>query len=152
MVDTAKSFFAKFGNDWTMNLASMMAYNILTTIFPILLALITILGFALTWNHQLLVSLEGSIVGAMPAQLRGAVNIDAALKALQKNTGILSIISLLGLLWGGSNLFGAMESCFDVLFRTKPREFLPQKLMAVAMILVFVVLAPIMFGASTLIG
>ena len=152
MIDTIKGFLAKFSNDWMMNLAAMLAYNILTTIFPIMLALLTILSFVLSWNHQLLASLQQSMVGALPAQLQHAVDIKAALVALSKNSGVLLIVSLVGLLWTGSNLFGVMDSTFDIIFRTKPRGFLQQKMMAVAMILIFVVLTPIMFGASTLIN
>ncbi len=152
MVATAKNFLAKFSNDWTMNLAAMLAYNILTTIFPILLALLTVLGFLLSGNAQLLASLQQGIVNAMPSQLQHSVDIKGALEALSRNRGILLVISLAGLLWSGSNLFGVMESTFDVIFRTKPRTFIPQKLMSFAMILVFLILAPIMFGASTLIA
>jgi membrane protein len=151
MMETVKGFVAKFSNDWMMNLASMLAYNILVAFFPLVLALLTILGFVLSWNHQLLVSLQHSIVGALPAPLQGSVDINGALQALSNNSGLLLVISLAGLLWAGSNLFGAMENCFDIIFRTRPRDFIPQKLMSFTMMLVFVVLAPIMFVASTLI-
>ncbi len=152
MINTVKGWFTKFSNDWSMNLASMLAYNILTSIFPILLALLTILSFLLSWNDSLYNSMQTGLVGAVPANARGFIDIHAALEALKKNTGLLSIISLLGLLWGGSNLFGVMEGSFDIVYRTKPRDFLPQKLMSIGMILIFAVLAPLMFGASTLIN
>jgi YihY family inner membrane protein len=152
MIDTVKGFVTKFNNDWVMNLASLLAYNILTTVFPILLALLTILSFLLSWNHQLLVSLQQAIVSALPAQLQSSVDVNGALKALSSNSGILLIITILGLLWTGSNLFGAMENTFAIIYRTRTRPFIAQKLMAVAMILIFVVLTPIMFIASTLVS
>src|SRR5437764_5673226 len=40
-----KQFIAKFNNDWVMNFASGLAFNTLTAIFPILVALLAIFGF-----------------------------------------------------------------------------------------------------------
>ena len=36
-----KTFAQKFSNDWSMNMVSLLTYNLLTTIFPILLAILT---------------------------------------------------------------------------------------------------------------
>src|SRR3989442_12152881 len=38
------AFLAKFTNDWTMNLAAGLAYNLLMSIFPIIIAMLGILG------------------------------------------------------------------------------------------------------------
>src|SRR5207244_388998 len=46
-------FVRKFANDWSMNLASMLAYNLITTIFPILLLMLSIAGMVL---HALFVT------------------------------------------------------------------------------------------------
>src|SRR5438094_7506533 len=40
-----KQFLAKFNNDWVMNFASGLAFNTLTAIFPILVALLAIFRF-----------------------------------------------------------------------------------------------------------
>ena len=42
-----KNVVFKFANDWSMNLASMIAYNLITAIFPILLAVLSLVGFVL---------------------------------------------------------------------------------------------------------
>ena len=36
--------FTKFSNDWSMNLAAGLAYNLLMSIFPIIIAVLGILG------------------------------------------------------------------------------------------------------------
>src|SRR5579884_1293149 len=41
-VPTAKAFMEKFGKDWSMNLCSLMAYNFLGAIFPLLLGILAI--------------------------------------------------------------------------------------------------------------
>jgi len=152
MVENAKGFVMKFGNDWTMNLAAMLAYNILTAIVPILLALLTILSLVLQGNHDLVVNIQNGILGSMPGNLRSVIDIKAALNNLYKNTGVLFILSFVGLLIGGTNLFGAMENAFSIIYRTKSRDIIPQKVMSLVMLVLFLVLAPLMVGASTLIA
>ena len=152
MVENAKGFFMKFGNDWTMNLAAMLAYNILTAIVPILLALLTILSLVLQGNHDLVMTIQNGILGSLPGNLRSVIDIKAALNNLYKNTGFLFILSFIGLLIAGTNLFGAMENAFSIIYRTRSRDIIPQKVMALAMLVIFIVLAPLMVGASTLIA
>ena len=62
----------------------------------------------------------------------------------------VAILALVGFLWTGSGLFGAMEEAFGVVFQTPTRPFLKQKLMAVAMMGLFAVLALLAVGTSAL--
>src|SRR5450755_2929996 len=98
----------KFSNDWTMNLVAMVSYNVLTSFFPLVLALITLLAF--------LPSVIGSphdvaqqINAIQPANVRSQINVEQLLKNVNGRSGLLSIVSVGGLLWGGSNVFGAIE-------------------------------------------
>jgi membrane protein len=65
---------------------------------------------------------------------------------------VLTLISVAGLLWGGMNLFSSIESAFAIIFRVKTRDIVPQKLMSLVMILLFVVLLPLSFVASIVLG
>src|SRR2546425_7196451 len=47
-----QAFFTKFMNDWSMNLSAALAYNLLMAIFPIALAILSILGFILNSMDQ----------------------------------------------------------------------------------------------------
>src|SRR5690348_12879941 len=38
-------FFNKFNNDWVMSFASALAFNLITAILPILIAIVAIVGF-----------------------------------------------------------------------------------------------------------
>src|SRR5258708_23059281 len=42
---TLRDFFTKFNNDWVMGFASALAFNLITAILPILIAIIAIVGF-----------------------------------------------------------------------------------------------------------
>src|SRR5690348_13713861 len=43
-VKSAQKFFTKFNNDWVMTFAAGLAFNTITAIFPILIAIIAIAG------------------------------------------------------------------------------------------------------------
>jgi membrane protein len=152
MIKRAQAFWAKFGNDWGMNLAGLLAYNFLTAIFPLLLGILAIA--ALLAPASVIQQLAGKMNTVLPASLTSGANINfyTILQGFRKASGITAIISLVGLLWTGSNLFGVMENCFSIVFRTTDRGFIQQKLMSFAMILIFAILAPLAVVASSISG
>lgn len=145
--DRALAAFNKFNNDWTMNLASMLSYNVLTSFFPLLLAILTLLVMLPVVSTHV-PQIASQINQIMPANVQSQINVAALLHNLHTAGGALALISVLGLLWGGTNLFGAIESCFAIIFRVKVRNFPQQKLMSLVMIVLFVVLLPISFASS----
>ena len=68
---------------------------------------------------------------------------------LRKSTGWLFVLGLLLALFTGSRLFITIESALSVIFRLRPRDALHQNIMAFSMVLLFVVLVPILFLASS---
>jgi membrane protein len=151
-VTTIKTFAQKFSNDWSMNMVSLLTYNLLTTIFPLLLAILTaalyVVGSLSPHAFHQVVANMGS---ALPSGLTAAININNLQKNLVHITGPLALISVAGLVWGGSNLFSSMENVFSIFFRTKGRDFLPQKLMAVGMVVILAILLPLSLAASSLV-
>jgi membrane protein len=123
----------------------------LTSFFPLVLALVTILALlpAVSNNTSHFAAQINSI---LPSEVGKNINIASLLNNVNKEGGVLGLVSIVGLLWGGSNLFGAIESAFAVIFRVKTRDFVAQKLMSLVMILLFVVLLPLSFVSSLLLG
>jgi membrane protein len=152
MIKRAKAFWTKFGNDWCMNLAGLLAYNFLTAIFPLLLGILALA--ALLAPPSLVQQLAGKMNTVLPASLTSGANINfyTILQGFRKASGVTAVISLVGLLWTGSNLFGVMENCFSIVFRTKARGFIQQKVMSLAMIVIFAILAPLAVVASSISG
>jgi membrane protein len=151
-VNTIKTFGQKFSNDWSMNMVSLLTYNLLTTIFPILLAVLTAALYVLgTLSPQTFQQVVAQMSSALPSGMTGAINLGALTKNLVHITGPLALISLAGMVWGGSNLFSSMENVFSIVFRTRSRGFLPQKLMAVGMVVILAVLLPLSLAASILV-
>lgn len=143
-----QAFFTKFSNDWSMNLAAALAYNLLFAVFPIAIAILSILGIILSGlapgTEQQLIQ---QIQGVFPSAVSSGV-VDAILKKLPQSSGILGILAILVAIFGGSRLFVLIEGCFGIIYHVRPRPFLRQNLMAIGMLLLFVVLVPIMVVAS----
>lgn len=145
---TAWGFAQKVANDWVMNFAGMLAYNVLGSVLPIVLTGLTVFSYFLTPARLATITRELSTL--LPSNLRSLVDITSALATVSRNSGLLTIISLAALVWSGSNLFGAMENCFCIIYRTRERSFFRQKVMSVSMALLFVALIPVLVVASSL--
>ena len=146
------TFLKKFSNDWTMNLAGMLAYSLITAIFPLLLGILSIAGIILNLlSPSSLNHVAAQIGSALPSQLSSVLNVPNLLKSLVHITGPIAIVSLVGLLWTGSNLFTNMENAFSVVFRTGDRDFIHQKMMGMGMVIILAILLPLSVLASSLV-
>lgn len=144
-----QTFFIKFNNDWCMNFAGLLAYNLLMAMLPIAIALISILGFILGGNQALQANIIHQIASVFPNQASQQA-IELAFKQLAKSAGFLLLIAILLAIFGGSRLFIAIEGCLDIIYRVRPRLPIRQNIMAVSMLLLFIVLTPIMVFTSAL--
>ena len=147
-----KNVVFKFANDWSMNLASMIAYNLITAIFPILLAVLSLVGVALrlaAYGH--IRDVANAIGRVFPREITTSIDLPALLNSLVGLTGPLAVASLVGLLWLGSNLFSTMENAFSIIFRIRGRDLVPQRLMAIGMVLLLALLLPLSLGAASLV-
>lgn len=142
--------FFKFTNDCTMNLVGMVAFSVLTSFVPLILAVVLLLAL-LPGAHDVH-GLAAQINRVLPVGVRRDANVAGFLDSVHGASGILLPLTIAGLLWGGANLFGAIEAAFAFIYRVKTRDLLPQKLMALLLILLFVVLLPLSFVSSLLLG
>ncbi|MBV9256609.1 MAG: YihY/virulence factor BrkB family protein [Ktedonobacteraceae bacterium] len=139
-----QTFINKFNNDWVMNFAGIMAYNLMLAIFPIAIALLGIFGVILGGNAALLHSIEAQ-TKSLPALTQ---LLTLASTQLSKNAGFLFIVAILTSIFGGSRLFVTLEGILDILYRVRPRPVVRQNVIALIMLLVFIILIPIMVVAS----
>lgn len=150
-VKSLRAFFTKFNNDWVMNFAAGLAFNLLTAIFPIVIAIISIVGLvAGGLDPTIKADLIKHIEMVFPPPISSGNVLGPALNSLEKNAGFLGIIAILLAIFGGSRLFITIEGYFDIIYHTRPRDPLKQNIMAVVMLLFFVVLIPLMVLASAL--
>ena len=146
-VKSLQNFFNKFNNDWVMSFASALAFNLITAILPILIAIIAIVGFVF---GNLDPTAESQLLDHLKVIFPGSGNfLQLALASLNKNAGILSVIAILLAIFGGSRLFISIEGYFDIIYHTRPRGVIKQNIMAIIMLLIFIVLTvPMVLAAS----
>jgi membrane protein len=131
------------------NWATLIAWNALFAFFPIVLVTVTVIG-AVLHSPGVSQGIEQQVAHAIPNR-SSQQEILAALHAFRDKSGIFGAIGFVGLLWSGSALFSAIEQGLSALYPCKPRDFLQQKLTAVAMMFLFTVLAvPLVFSGSLL--
>lgn len=141
----------KFGEDDGANWAVIIAWNLLLTIFPIVLALTAIAGVVLSRIGAGSSQVSDLVLKLFPHDPAAQAQMQSALAGVQQRTGIFAIVALVGFLWTASSLFGAMEQAFDTALGCPRRGFLPQKLMALLMMIAFSVLVIAAVGSSTLV-
>lgn len=148
MVDAAKTFFKKWSKDNVGALSSMVSWNILTSLVPIIVGLLAISGFVLQGNP----STENSVVAHLSASLHGVLtpaDLRTLVKASIRHAGLLGVIGLLGALWGGSRVGSSISTAFQAIFETGSRSFIKEKLIDIGMILVMTVLLIVIIAGTT---
>lgn len=142
------AFWTKVNNDWVFNFSGALAYSFLVSIFPIMLVLLAIAGFALgSISPASYQQLQNSISSALPSGT-GHTVVSGALDNLRRSAGLIFVIGLIGAIFTGSRLFVAIENFSGVIFRLRGRAPLQQNIMAICMMLLYIVLVPVVFLAS----
>jgi len=142
-------FWIKFNNDWSWNNAAGLAYNLLLSMFPLVIALLAILGLFLgRLDPAAYDATITRIAQIFPAVTSSQSIIKPALKQLTKNSGVLGIFAIVFAIFNGSRLFLFIQGCFDIIYHARPRGIIAQNVVSVVMLLIFVVLIPIMIVAS----
>ena len=143
------AFLIRFNNDWSLNLAGIIAFNLLLSMLPIAIVLIAILGLFLRRVPGTLDDVVRDLAGIFPGVTAQQNAISLAFQELGNETGLLLLLAILLSLFLGSRLFVALEECFAIIYRVHTRTFIRQNIMAIGMLLLFILLIPIMVLAST---
>ncbi len=144
-------FWIKFNNDWSWNHAAGLAYSLLLSLFPLVITFLALLDLALGkldasgYSHVV-----QQLTTILPAVTSSESIIKPALRQLARDSGILGAIAIALSIFNGSRLFLFLESCFDIIYQVRPRGVILQNAVAIAMVLVFVVLLPILVLTSSL--
>jgi membrane protein len=140
----------RYGEDDGGIWATVIAWNALTAIFPIAFALVAITGFVLGVVGVGNQTVIDEVVKVFPNNANAQQEALGALRTIGDKPLVFALVALVGYLWTASNLFGAMETAFDVVWHCGRRPFVPQKLMAVGMMAIFSVLAVVGVGTAAL--
>ncbi len=143
-----QGFIIKINNDWVLNLACIMAYNMLMAMLPIALALVAILSFFLG-NSSFRTTVIKQLTSLFPGLASQQNALDLASKQLSQASGIIGILAIVIGVFFGIFLFLVTEGCLDIVYRVRQRALVRQYLMSFAMLIAFVILIPIMVFASS---
>jgi membrane protein len=140
----------KFLEDQAPNWAALIAWNALFAMFPIVIFASSILGYALRIFGAANDAVYKTIFSVIPGDQKQQGELFNAVYGVKSQSGVLFIVGLVGLLWAGSALFGAIEQAFAVIYHTKPRDFIRQRLIAFGMVFLFTILVGIAVATSAL--
>lgn len=130
----------RFLGDHGPNYAVLIAWNLLFSLFPIILALAAIGGAILAHAGVSETQIEATVIRLIPSGAGGPAMAEAV-HGVERHSGLLGIIAVIGFLWSASGLFGTLEFVCSQVYRISTRGFIQQKLMAMVMMLIFIVLA-----------
>jgi membrane protein len=140
---------AAFGSSQAGNYASGLAFNAFLSMFPLILGLLAILGFA-TQSASTSASVLKALLAYFPADANSALT--SAFEGVKEHPGLLGVVSIIGLLWSGSNFFTSMEFSLGMVIGTRQRPFLRQRGMALVMTILFGVSMITTVGVNSLIA
>ncbi len=143
---TLSALWAKINNDWVLNLAAMLAYNLLMSMVPILAMLLSFFGLFLS---GLAPGVEQEFINQVGNAVPGGRDfIEPALRRLAASSGVFAVITIVLSAWFGSRLFVVIDQCFGIIYRLPPRGFVRQNMIALVMVCIFVILIPILLAVS----
>jgi membrane protein len=140
----------KFADDQAGHLAALMAYYGFFALFPLLLVLVTVLGWALRGNRELYDEIVNSALGQFPV-----IGNDLQVDALGGSTVAL-VLGLVAAIWAGLGITlagqRAMDTVWDVPHRLR-RNFLTARVRGLLILLVLGLLnVAVTTGVGLLIG
>lgn len=149
-------FWMKINRDWMFNLAGMLSYNLLLSIFPLLILSMSLLGIIFQHSTKACSAnqFEGQIItnlaSFLPSQITGAhrerggaTSITTLCATLSHDSFTLAAFGIITGIWFGSRLFVKLENTLGIIFRLRSRSFWRQNSIALGMTILFALLGPL---------
>lgn len=143
----AAAFIAKLTKDNVGLLASVIAWAVLSSIIPIAVGLIAISGVVLRDPVRQRIVINN--LSQALQQVLTASDLRTLVHVVVQHTGLLSVLAAVGVLWGASNVGGAVSTVFQPIFQVRGRSILQQKVIDIGMIFVFTVLMLVIITGTT---
>lgn len=136
-----------FGESQASNYASALAFQGFLSMFPMILGALAIVGLAIR-DPQTEAHAQLAIIQLFPSNAQP--ELQNALHGVKQSAGWLGLLSIGGLLWSASSIFGTMEFALTEIFGTRQRDMVRQKLMGLVMMVLLVVAIVVLLGVNTL--
>jgi membrane protein len=132
-------FWRKAYEDNLTGLASMVAYNLLLSIFPVALVALWVAGRVLRSNElqqSVLLDLQQLFPTAAESTL------SAAIRRLEQTSTTVGILAIIAAFWFAATFWGALDTAFCRIYHRDCRTWVRQKLFALGMfsvVLLFII-------------
>jgi membrane protein len=141
-LNVVMAFFASRASDH----AAGLAFNAFLSIFPLVLGLIAVIGL-FPQSDEVKTAVEKVLVVMFPPSEQAGML--RSLQHAKTAAGALAVVSLLALLWSGTNLFASMEFALSQIYLCATRTFWRTRLMGLGMLGVFLVAVGASVAIST---
>jgi membrane protein len=150
VVAVANGVARKYAEDGTSRLAAGIAFYAFFSLFPLMLAFTTVLGFVLDGRPDLQESVVDSVIGQFPVI---GPQIESNVGSLSGN-GIGLAIGLVAAIWSGLRVIDAVSAALNVVFyvpKVEQRGFVARRVRGAALLAGFgVALVAATVGTSTI--
>jgi membrane protein len=140
-------FVKKVMDDQAPNLASLLAWSTLSAILPLILGVLSVAGILLR-DQQVLDQVYNTVLALVPPQAAGPVG-DALQGVRMASAAPAGIVALVLLLYNGSSFFSNMASVFNQAYHVESRNFVVERLIAIAMLVITTIL---LVGSTLAVG
>jgi membrane protein len=120
----------------TPNYAAGLAFNAFLTMFPIVLGLLSIVGFVIH-DQAVFREVERVVIEAFPHDAQNAVS--GTLRDASRHAGTIGLISVAGLLYSGTALFASLEFALNQIYDIPGRNPIVQRITGLRLIGIFAV-------------
>ena len=119
-LDTALSVHERFGEIGGGPLSSSIALATFLSLFPLLLVTISVVGFVSSGNADF----TSDVISELGLQGKAADAVETAIATAENSKRAASVIGLVGLLWAGLAVVGAMLAAFNAAWQVLGRGLL----------------------------
>jgi membrane protein len=131
------AFWRKAYGDNLTGLASMVAYSLLLSIFPLSLIALFVAGRVLR-SPELAESVIVDAQRIFPTAARGTIS--AGVRRLEHASTTVGLVALVSSLWVSASFWGALDTAFCRIYELPCRTWVRQKLFGLGMLVVVLVL------------
>src|SRR5699024_7701106 len=122
VIQFSKQFWDRFNESEVLGLSAQLAYFFLLSIFPLLLFIVTLIGY-FPLDDGMIIEMLSDYLPADVVQM-----IEQNLTQIVNNrSGSLLSISILGTLWSASNGFNAITRSFNKAYQVETKRNLDRK-------------------------
>jgi membrane protein len=131
------AFWRKAYGDNLTGLASMVAYSLLLSIFPLALIALFVAGRVLR-SPELAESVIHDVQRIFPTAARGTIT--SGVRRLEQASTTVGLIAVVSSLWVSASFWGALDTAFCRIYQLPCRTWVRQKLFGLGMLVVVMVL------------